>query len=78
MEDQKAQSKKQNEGLDTDDNIPKNEIQNSVSNPLNNPFLIASLTNSLMMNLSNNGPFQIQPKIFRHIILGPYGPIKQI
>lgn len=56
MEDQKEQNTKKKHEKDADNNIPKNEIQNAVSNSLNNPFIMALLTNSVMMNLLINEP----------------------
>ena len=76
MENQNMQDTIQNQERDTNNNIPKNEIQTAVSNALNNPFLIASLTNSVMMNLNINGPFQIPKNNLSNSISGPYESYK--
>ena len=76
MENQNMQDTIQNQERDTNNNIAKNEIQTAVSNALNNPFLIASLTNSVMMNLNINGPFQIPKKNLSNSISGPYESYK--
>ena len=59
MEDQKDLYTKKNQEKDGDNNIPNYEMQKDVSKALYNPFLLASLTNTMMMNLSSNGLFQI-------------------
>ena len=76
MENQNMQDTIQNQERDTNNNIAKNEIQTAVSNALNNPFLIASLTNSVMMNLNINGPFQIPKNNLSNSISGPYESYK--
>ena len=76
MENQILQDTIQNQERDTNNNIPKNKIQTAVSIALNNPFLIAFLTNSVMMNLNINGPFQIPKNNLSNSISGPYESYK--
>jgi len=53
-----------------------NQIQEAVSNDLTNPFLIASLTNSVMMKITNKGPFFPPNKSANSQISGPYDSYK--
>ena len=39
--------------------IPNDNINQAIMNAFNNPFLINSLTQSIMHNINNAGPFQI-------------------
>ena len=40
-------------------NMPINILNNILLNPFNNPFLINSLTNSILLNLSGQGIFNV-------------------
>ena len=53
-----------------------NDIHQTFTNALTNQFLIASLTNSVLMNMTNNGPFYAPNLNSKRNIPGPYESYK--
>ena len=76
MENINKENSNRNKSNIDEDKCNINQIQDAVSKALTNPFLIASLTNSVMMKITNNGPFYAPNKSRNCQISGPYESYK--
>ena len=76
MENINEENSNRNKSNIDEDKCNINQIQDAVSKALTNPFLIASLTNSVMMKITNNGPFYAPNKSVDCQINGPYESYK--